>query len=148
MNNVVLLTHGEFSKGIAQSCEFILGKVDSLKALSISMDTSMLQAEKMLEETICSYGEAPVIIITDIAAGSTTQAGLQVLTRYKNVYLVSGLNLGLLTELLLTELPDNREECLKILRGIVQQARETITLVNDLADGEPEAELPEEDGEL
>lgn len=33
MNHVVLLTHGEFSKGIAQSCEFILGNVPGFEGI-------------------------------------------------------------------------------------------------------------------
>ena len=40
MKNIVLLTHGEFSKGIAQSCRFILGDVQNLKALSITLEES------------------------------------------------------------------------------------------------------------
>ena len=56
MNHVVLLTHGEFSKGIAQSCEFILGNVPDLKALSITMETSMEQAADMLREAVESFG--------------------------------------------------------------------------------------------
>lgn len=43
MKNIVLLTHGEFSKGIAQSCRFILGDVQNLKALSITLEESAAQ---------------------------------------------------------------------------------------------------------
>lgn len=103
MNHVVLLTHGEFSKGIAQSCEFILGNVPDLKALSITMETSMEQAADMLREAVESFGNQKVIVVTDMAAGSTTQAALRIIPEYENVYLLTGLNLGLLIGLLMTD---------------------------------------------
>lgn len=144
MNHVVLLTHGEFSKGIAQSCEFILGNVPDLKALSITMETSMEHAVAMLREAVGSFGNQPVIVVTDMAAGSTTQAALRILPEYKNMYLVSGLNLGLLIGLLMAELTGNKEEDIKLLEHITVQAKDTIVLVDDM----DEQEVQDQDGEL
>ena len=126
MNHVVLLTHGEFSKGIAQSCEFILGDVPDLKALSITMETSMEQAADMLREAVESFGNQKVIVVTDMAAGSTTQAALRIIPEYENVYLLTGLNLGLLIGLLMTDLTDQKEENIKLLKSIAAQAKDTI----------------------
>ena len=132
MNHVVLLTHGEFSKGIAQSCEFILGNVPDLKALSITMETSMEQAADMLREAVESFGNQKVIVVTDMAAGSTTQAALRIIPEYENVYLLTGLNLGLLIGLLMTDLTDQKEENIKLLKSIAAQAKDTILFLNDM----------------
>mgnify|MGYP000367660885 FL=1 len=144
MNHVVLLTHGEFSKGIAQSCEFILGDVPDLKALSITMETSMEQAADMLREAVESFGNQKVIVVTDMAAGSTTQAALRIIPEYENVYLLTGLNLGLLIGLLMTDLTDQKEENIKLLKSIAAQAKDTILFLNDM----DEQKFPDQDGEL
>ena len=144
MNHVVLLTHGEFSKGIAQSCEFILGNVPDLKALSITMETSMEQAADMLREAVESFGNQKVIVVTDMAAGSTTQAALRIIPEYENVYLLTGLNLGLLIGLLMTDLTDQKEENVKLLKSIAAQAKDTILFLNDM----DEQKFPDQDGEL
>lgn len=60
------------------------------------------------------------------------------------VYLVTGLNLGLLLSLATLDLTGNDQEDLSSIREIVEEARETITLVNDLSGGD---ELSD-DGEL
>lgn len=144
MNHVVLLTHGEFSKGIAQSCEFILGNVPDLKALSITMETSMEQAADMLREAVESFGNQKVIVVTDMAAGSTTQAALRIIPEYENVYLLTGLNLGLLIGLLMTDLTDQKEENIKLLKSIAAQAKDTILFLDDM----DEQKFPDQDGEL
>lgn len=144
MNHVVLLTHGEFLKGIAQSCEFILGNVPDLKALSITMETSMEQAADMLREAVESFGNQKVIVVTDMAAGSTTQAALRIIPEYENVYLLTGLNLGLLIGLLMTDLTDQKEENIKLLKSIAAQAKDTILFLNDM----DEQKFPDQDGEL
>ena len=144
MNHVVLLTHGEFSKGIAQSCEFSLGNVPDLKALSITMETSMEQAADMLREAVESFGNQKVIVVTDMAAGSTTQAALRIIPEYENVYLLTGLNLGLLIGLLMTDLTDQKEENIKLLKSIAAQAKDTILFLNDM----DEQKFPDQDGEL
>ena len=144
MNHVVLLTHGEFSKGIAQSCEFVLGNVPDLKALSITMETSMEQAADMLREAVESFGNQKVIVVTDMAAGSTTQAALRIIPEYENVYLLTGLNLGLLIGLLMTDLTDQKEENIKLLKSIAAQAKDTILFLNDM----DEQKFPDQDGVL
>lgn len=146
MKNIVLLTHGEFSRGIAQSCRFILGEVQNLEALSITLDESIAQTKKMLYDAIHSFGnDVPTILLTDLPGGSTTQAAIQVMTERSDIYLVSGLNLGLLVSLVMLELTDDREENLKRIRSAVQEAKETITLINDM---QAEAVDLSDDGEL
>lgn len=145
MKNLILLTHGEFSKGIAQSCRFILGEVENMTALSITLQETIAETKAMVENAILSFqNDEPTILITDIPGGSTTQAAIQVMTERSDVYLVTGLNLGLLVSLILLQLSDNRQENLEQIRAVVAEARETILLVNDM---QTEAVLMD-DGEL
>lgn len=145
MKNIILLTHGDFSKGIAQSCRFILGEVPNLTALSITLNETVEEVKAMVEEAMGAFGNgAPTILVTDIPGGSTTQAGIRVMAEHRDVYLVTGLNLGLLVSLILLELTDDHESNLALIRQIVTEARQTLALVNDMEAG---TELTE-DGEL
>ncbi len=88
MKNIILLTHGEFSKGIAQSCRFILGDVPNLTALSITLNESVAQTKAMIEDAWKAFGNsAPTILITDIPGGSTTQSAIGILAEHPDFYL-------------------------------------------------------------
>lgn len=146
MKNIILLTHGEFSKGIAQSCQFILGDVPNMKALSITLNESAAEIKSMIETAWREFDNTdPTILITDIPGGSTTQSAMKVLADHPDLYLVSGLCLGLLLSLATLELTEDREENLKNIRAAVAEAKETLTLVNDVAVVSP---LEDEEGEL
>lgn len=146
MKNIILLTHGEFSKGIAQSCRFILGDVPNMVSLSITLNESVAEIQSMIETAWHAFGnQDSTILVTDIPGGSTTQSAMQVLKGHPDIYLVSGLNLGLLLSLATLELTDDREENLRNIRETVAEAKETLVLVNDIVSTEV---LRDEEGEL
>ncbi len=146
MKNIILLTHGEFSKGIAQSCQFILGNVPNLTALSITLDESADGTVAMIEAALKDFqNDAPTILITDIPGGSTTQAALRALEAHPQLYVLSGLSLGLLLPVAMLELQEDREANLQSLREILEEAKETLTLINDITAG---SSVEEEEGEL
>lgn len=134
MKNIILLTHGDFSKGILQSSRFILGTTENITALSISLNETVQEVKDMIEKSWKDFNnQEPTIIVTDLPGGSTTQVAIQYLSDHEQFYLISGLNLGLLLELILVDLTKDKESNLKILRKIVEKARRTITLVNDIS---------------
>lgn len=133
MKNIVILTHGNFSKGIAQSLQFILGDVKHLKTMSIKLEDSMESTINELKLIIESFkNELPTILITDIPGGSTTQAAIKIINDYDNLYVVTGLNLGLLMGLAMLEMTKSKEENCKMIKDIIEQSKETITLINDV----------------
>ena len=137
MSNIILLTHGDFSKGIAQSCRFILGEAANLIPLSITMETGIEEVLGMLRDAVAKFDEKePVIILTDIPGGSTTQAAVRVLGDRDNLYLVSGMNLGLLIELAVTEFDEDRAGNEELIREAVEQAKSNLMLISTAADGD------------
>ena len=137
MSNIILLTHGDFSKGIAQSCRFILGEAANLIPLSITMETGIEEALGMLRAALAKFEEEePVIILTDIPGGSTTQAAVRVLGDRDNLYLVSGMNLGLLIELAVTEFDEDRTGNEELIREAVEQAKCNLMLISAAEDGD------------
>lgn len=146
MKNIILLTHGEFSKGIAQSCRFIFGDVPNLTALSITLDESVAQTKAMIENAWKAFGNTdPTILITDIPGGSTTQSAIGILAEHPDFYLISGLCLGLLLPIAMLELTQDREENLANIRTVLEEAKDTLVLVNDV---ETAGSLRDEEGEL
>lgn len=131
MKNIVLLTHGEFSKGISQSSRFIVGEVKDMTALSITLNESIEETKEMIEMAWESFdNDFPTVIITDLPGGSTTQAAIKLLPEHDDFYLVTGLNLGLLLEVIMLPMTNDRVENLKQLEQVVENARPTITLVD------------------
>ncbi len=146
MKNIILLTHGDFSKGITQSCNMIIGDEVKPIPLSIQLDTSISAVHEMLDVNINKFPEnETVFLMTDIPGGSTTRAAISMLSNHKNLVVISGLNLGLLLEISMLELTGNPMEDQKVVREIIEQVKDTIKVINDIADSSSELS---DDGEL
>ena len=101
------------------------------------METGIEEALGMLRDALAKFEEEePVIILTDIPGGSTTQAAVRVLGDRDNLYLVSGMNLGLLIELAVTEFDENRAGNEELIREAVEQAKSNLMLISAAADGD------------
>lgn len=146
MKNIVLVTHGEFATGIVTSLELVYGKSENLETVTIHSSETLKEIIKNIQDKIIGFNNnLPTVIITDIAGGSTTQAALEILSSNENIYLLTGLSLGLLLEVVLADMTDSDEENKEILREIIENTRQTINFVNDLSENEMEES---EDGEL
>ena len=101
------------------------------------METGIEEALGMLRDAVAKFDEKePVIILTDIPGGSTTQAAVRVLGDRNNLYLVSGMNLGLLIELAVTEFDEDRAGNEELIREAVEQAKSNLMLISTAADGD------------
>lgn len=146
MKNIVLVTHGEFATGIVTSLELVYGKSENLETVTIHSSETLKEIIKNIQDKITGFNDnLPTVIITDIAGGSTTQAALEILSSNENTYLLTGLSLGLLLEVVLADMTDSDEENKEILREIIENTRQTINFVNDLSENEMEES---EEGEL
>ncbi len=146
MKNIVLVTHGEFATGIVTSLELVYGKSENLETVTIHSSETLKEIIKNIQDKITGFNNnLPTVIITDIAGGSTTQAALEILSSNENTYLLTGLSLGLLLEVVLADMTDSDEENKEILREIIENTRQTINFVNDFSENEMEES---EDGEL
>ncbi|MCI5773780.1 MAG: hypothetical protein MR210_04385 [Erysipelotrichaceae bacterium] len=145
MKNIILLTHGEMSKGVAQSLRFIAGEIENLKTISINLDDSIEVSHQQLIDAIELFDNTyPTVIVTDIPGGSTTQIALKALVKKEDIYLITGLNLALVLQLSFLKLTDSRKENLKLLQDVVEEAKASINVITcDDSDN-----LLDEDGEL
>ena len=66
--------------------------------------------------------------MTDIPVGSTTQFSIPFVATYKNVYLVTGINLALVLELVLNDSEDNIAQD---IRNAIEESKQTLLFIND-----------------
>lgn len=131
--NMILLTHGDLATGIIQSAQLILGKIPNLFSISICLDETVEDIINEIKKIEASFfEEKPIIIVTDIPGGSTTQAAIKVIEGQKDKYLITGLNLGLLLTLVTLPLTKDRTDNLIKLKNAVLEAKNTIQIVDNL----------------
>ena len=131
MKNIILLTHGDFSKGIAQASRFILGEVKNLTPLSVTLNETIDDIKKMIDDAWHRFGnDLPTVVLTDLPGGSTTQAALSYLAGRKNFFLISGLNLGLLLEIAMLDLTEDEEANRKLLEDSAEASKQHIRLIS------------------
>ena len=121
MANIILFSHGQLATGLADSCKLIIGE-NHFKVLNI-----------LLDQNIQSFDDnQPVTVVTDIPGGSTTQTAIQRISDNKLLYVVTGMNLGLVMSLSFLSLSQDDEDNKNKIRDAIEESQKGIYLVNDV----------------
>lgn len=129
MKTIIILTHGEFSTGIAASLRMIMGNIDNLFVMSITLQDDIHDIVSRLKSIISN--DIPTIIVTDIPGGSTTQAALKASDNNDLVYVVSGLNLALLIALAVSDFTDDHMINSELIRKAVDEGKASLYFIDD-----------------
>ncbi|MCH1941739.1 hypothetical protein [Holdemania massiliensis] len=136
MKHVVLLTHGRLCEGFASALQVISGMENSLTLISMEAQDSPETMTQRVKQVLDSFpAEDPLILMTDIPVGSTTQIAIPFLETFPNLYILTGLNLGLLLEITLNPMEGDISA---ILREAVEASRQTLLFINDQLDSNEE----------
>ena len=104
MRKFLIASHGTFASGIKSSLEIIAGTFEQVYTID-AYGSNEITIEEEMDTVLNQLGEEDeLIIFTDLAGGSVTNRIL-VKSHQTNIYLVAGLNLPLLLEVVLAE-PD------------------------------------------
>lgn len=134
MKNIILVTHGDFAKGILSSLQLVMGDVPGVDYVSITAQETIAEIVAMIREKKASYGNGrPTVIITDIAGGSTTRAALEAAAAEPGIYVLTGLNLGLLLEVALMEPGEDDTAIRSKLRTAVDHSKAMMYLVDSFS---------------
>ncbi len=146
-NNILLVTHAQFAKGILSSLELVMGDVCPAAYVSVTTSETIPAIAKRIEDALASFDQSqPTVVITDIPGGSTTQAALRVRANHPDVVFATGLNMGLLLETSLLPLTAGDTEGNEALvRQAVNTSKEGIGLLADLVPSNDEAVDSESD---
>ena len=132
MANIILFSHGQLATGLADSCKLIIGE-NHFKVLNILLDQNIQEIKNNLDVMIQSFDDnQPVIVVTDIPGGSTTQTAIQRISDNKLLYVVTGMNLGLVMSLSFLSLSQDDEDNKNKIRDAIEESQKRIYLVNDV----------------
>ena len=122
MRHVILASHGNLARGMADTIGMIVGEVGNLSTFVLERDDMDPISNQVRRELDSLDSADEVIICTDMVGSSVNNDMVGLLGDYPNVTLISGMNLPLVITLALDEGPATEEE----LDEIIAQAAEGI----------------------
>jgi fructoselysine and glucoselysine-specific PTS system IIA component len=129
MNTKILIaTHGIFADGIYESLKIVVGEQSNIERLNAYVNNN-IDYSKLIKDIVTKhdYKKSNLLVITDLFGGSVNNEFLKYVANYP-FYLISGLNFGLLLELVTSAKELNKKTILEI----IQHSKENIVLCNDI----------------
>lgn len=128
MRKFLIATHGRFASGIKSSLDMIIGAQDNIFVLDAYTENNVPiqdHLDEILKEV--EIGDE-LVVFTDIMGGSITNQIIQRISS-SNAHIVSGVNLPLLIEVVLS---DPNEDLQKVLDDAIENAKTQIVYVSKL----------------
>ncbi len=125
----IVASHGQLAKYALDSAEMVVGKQENCGVLTVSMDFTLEDAIKQMEEIFNGLDRsAGTVILVDILGGTPSNVSGRLALTEENILVVSGLNLPLLVDLLM-----NRERSLEeIAKSLEETYHNGFTNVTEL----------------
>lgn len=131
---ILIATHGKFAEGIMDSLRMIAGIQENIELICVyskqGIDYSDLIKRKVSEH---DYSTLNLLVLTDLVGGSVNNEFMKYINDYP-FYLVAGLNLGLLLELVMHK--DDLNE--KYIRSCCRNSQNFIVFCNDCLENKNE----------
>jgi mannose/fructose-specific phosphotransferase system component IIA len=124
----LIAAHGAFAKGIKSSLDMIIGETDNVFLIQAYLDESRPVENELAEVLENLKGDEELVIFTDLLGGSVNNVMLRNALR-ENVHIVSGFNLPLLIEIILS---DTDTPVVEVLESAIANAKEQMVYVNRL----------------
>jgi PTS system N-acetylgalactosamine-specific IIA component len=115
----IVAGHGDFAAGLISAVEAVTGRGELLEAIQVK-GLCGEDIQQLLHERLQASGA--LVIFTDLQAGSCTMAARRLLREQPQVLLVSGTNLPMLLDFVMSSAPDTHEAA----RAAVERARSAI----------------------
>lgn len=129
-NQILLLTHGSFAKGLQSSIKVITGEEDKFEIICLMESDSVDLIKSKINNWIKSTSnDKPKLILTDIPFGSTTSLSAPFIENVENLHIISGLNLALVLTLITQEI--TFENINEIIKESIEQAKESVCYINN-----------------
>lgn len=126
MTKIILISHGDLAKGMAQSAQLVTGKNSDLTYYGLYPGEHPSEMINKIKIEAINNKENDFIVIADIIGGSVFNSALELL-EIKNVKLLSGMNLSLVIDLILSSGNSDKELKEKIIK-----AQSDIKLFSDI----------------
>jgi len=128
MRKFLIATHGSFAGGILSSLELIAGKIENIFTIEAYSDGNKSFDEQIDKVLLQTDKTDELIIFTDLMGGSVTNQIIRSALR-ENVFIVSGVNLPLLLDIVLADADIPVEE---VIETGISNSKNQIVFVNKL----------------
>lgn len=107
---LILMSHGFMALEMLNSAKMIVGDVSEANVLSMAEADGLAGTTQKLEAILNKWDKnQEIIILTDLRGGTPCNVAMMKMQDYSNLKVLSGLNLGMLIEALMSPLVDVRE---------------------------------------
>lgn len=125
---LLIATHSVFADGIKNAMELVTGEQNSVSTLC-AYTNDMTEVETPIKEIIDALcNDEELIVTTDIFGGSVNNEFMKYLSK-SNIYLIAGVNLPLLFELIMNL---ESENTVQMIETAVKNARKQLQYCNPL----------------
>lgn len=122
MAHIILASHGDLSCGMLSSVKMIVGDLaDNIITYSLYPGENPQDYVDSLTREI-EKSDDSYLILTDVEGGSVTNAFIQ-LARFNHVHVISGMNLGLVLEIVVNSIDYEKKPSIKLC---VEKAKKAI----------------------
>lgn len=127
MVGVIIVGHGNFATGMHSALRLLNGECDTLISIDFQEGTSFEDLCEQLNKEVEKFGNADVIILTDIPGGSPFKAAAMATFSYKNVRALTGINFPVLMEIVLSK--DYTDNIDSLIDKAIDNARDALMKV-------------------
>ncbi len=115
MRHVILASHGNLARGMADTIGMIVGEANNLSTFVLERDDKDPISNQVRRELDSFDPADEVIICTDMVGSSVNNDMVGLLGDYPQVTLISGMNLPLVITLVMDEGPSSDEELATVI---------------------------------
>lgn len=130
MLGIVIATHGNFSEGIKDAAEVIMGSVENVATVNLNPGDSVENLGDKIKDSILQVNQGDgVIVLVDLVSASPYNQSVLATSQLDSeindkVYIVGGVNLPMLLEVINHQILQTKIEMVANLA--VEQAKESI----------------------
>lgn len=129
MTRILCMSHGPLAKGMVETAQIIVGQVSHLNSICAYVDGNN-DIESLIDEYIEKNQEEELVVVTDIFGGSINNAWLNRVQEQKNIFLIAGMNLSFLIELLMKINNGGNKDVEKSITEAMEASRENFIYCN------------------
>lgn len=127
MVNIVLLSHGPLASAMLDSLTMLYGKKDNATSFTLGALDDVEIFEEKIYQYVLDNIQNDTIFICDLAGGTPFNCATRVKSKFDNVEVIAGMNVGMILEIFLSD-----EHC--DLKTLVEKAsnagKESVVVLN------------------
>lgn len=126
---IVLIGHGKIGSGVLSSVEIIYGKLDNVSSVDTYVDSNFNLPETV-HEIVGKNSDKDLIVVTDLFGGSVNNEFLKYISQ-DNFYLITGMNLSLVIELVSQLNISNNKSVDEMIRHTISSTQNSIQYLDE-----------------